>query len=74
MSSVYSQEAVHFVAPTKSPVKDEAEAQQAPGMYQDLQGMDQNSTEREGYELSFSCQIYFGWCSTINWAIPGKIQ
>lgn len=26
------QEAVHFVAPTKSPVKDEAEAQQAPGM------------------------------------------
>ena len=35
----YSQEAVHFVAPTKSPVKDEAEAQQAPGMYQDLEDL-----------------------------------
>ena len=34
--------------------------------------MDQNSTEREGYELSFSCQIYFGWCSTTTWASLGR--
>lgn len=54
----YSQEAVHFMAPTKSPVKDEAEAQQAPGMYQDLEGMDQNSSEREEYELGLSCQVF----------------
>ena len=70
----YSQEAVHFMAPTKSPVKDEAEAQQAPGMYQDLEGMDQNSSEREKYELCLSCQVFFGGAAVPQLVNPVEDQ
>lgn len=70
----YSQEAVHFMAPTKSPVKDEAEAQQAPGMYQDLEGMDQNSSEREKYELCFELSSFLGGAAVPQLVNPVEDQ